>query len=89
MTIIGAITGEGSFYYQAAASTNTESALAFLEHLNGLMCLKGHVMIMDNHRAHYSNLFKDRVHELGLHVLFLPPTTSMFNPIETVWALVK
>lgn len=46
-------------------------------------------MVLDNHRAHYSNDLKEYVHSIGLSLLFLPPGTSHFNCIETVWAMVK
>ena len=44
---------------------------------------------MDNHRAHGSNIVRDFLDEKGAIIEFLPPCSSYFNPIETVWSWVK
>ena len=46
-------------------------------------------MVMDNHRAHLSNRIKDLFKQLQCRPLFLPPASSIFNPIETLWSSVK
>lgn len=46
-------------------------------------------MVLDNHRAHYSVKLKDFLEEQGVELLFLPPASSQYNPIETIWAVVK
>ena len=44
---------------------------------------------MDNHRAHHSIIIKELINKFGSQILFLPPTSSYFNPIETIWSWVK
>ena len=51
--------------------------------------LEGAVVIMDNHAAHHSHTFVSFMRLCKADVLFLPPTTSMFNPVETVFAEMK
>ena len=44
---------------------------------------------MDNHLAHHSHVVKEFFEDLGCELLFLPPATSILNPIEVLWAHVK
>ena len=48
--------------------------------------LRSSVIVLDNHRAHLSGLVKELFEELRCELLFLPPATSVLNPIEVVWA---
>ena len=57
--------------------------------LNNHTNLENKIMVLDNHRAHYSKLFSTKARDLGLDLLYLPPTSSFFNPIETIWSIVK
>ena len=51
--------------------------------------LSGNVMVLDNHAAHLSRKVRELFEDLGCELLFLPPATSILNPIEVVWANVK
>ena len=44
---------------------------------------------MDNHGAHKSNNVKEFLESRGAIIEFLPPNSSYFNPIETIWSWVK
>jgi transposase len=44
---------------------------------------------MDNHRAHHSKAVLEFLKIREAEVLFMPPSSSYFNPIETVWSWVK
>ena len=44
---------------------------------------------MDNHKSHYANVAKERMNELGITRLFLPPYCPEMNPIEKLWAQIK
>ena len=47
------------------------------------------VIVLDNHRAHHSNIVKEFASINGFRLLFTPPTCSDFNPIEIMWSLFK
>ena len=49
----------------------------------------GSVIVLDNHRAHYKQSVLDMLQDQGAELLFLPPATSIMNPIETLWAIIK
>ena len=89
VTIFGALSADGNFSFKTGSTTNKHTMLEFLKKMEGEEPLRGKVMVLDNHKAHYSNIVKDYINEKGLSLLFLPPGTSIFNPIETVWAMVK
>lgn len=47
------------------------------------------VVIMDNAAFHKSKRTKDLIESVGCTVLFLPPYSPDFNPIEKFWANMK
>lgn len=50
---------------------------------------KDDVLVLDNCSVHTSKLVRETIEELGLNVIFLPPYSPDFNPIELMWAYVK
>jgi len=75
VTIFGALSADGDFYFKTAATTNKHTTLNFIQTMHENKSLRGKVMVLDNHRAHYSNDVKKYVHSIGLCLLFLPPGT--------------
>lgn len=49
----------------------------------------GQVVIMDNATFHKSQKTREIIEKAGCHLLFLPPYSPDFNPIETFWANLK
>ena len=50
---------------------------------------KGSVIIMDNASWHRKKVLKNLAETVGCRVIFLPPYSPDFNPIEIVWANLK
>ena len=44
---------------------------------------------MDNHPSHHSKHITEYIEERDGECLFMPPTSSYFNPIETIWSYIK
>jgi putative transposase len=42
-------------------------------------------LVLDNARIHHAYLVKQKARELDIHLLFLPPYSPKFNPIEFLW----
>jgi hypothetical protein len=68
--------------------TNTESFLNFLKAVEAK--IKGlneapseYVVVLDNHSAHHAISVRAYASMIGLKLLYLPPTESQFNPIES------
>lgn len=47
------------------------------------------VLVLDNARIHQSQSLKEAVQKAGHRLLFLPPYSPDFNPIELVWSWLK
>jgi len=47
------------------------------------------VIVLDNARIHHDEEWIEIVEKLGGHVLFLPPYSPDYNPIETAFAFIK
>ena len=60
----------------------------FVEHLLAAVS-KGHTIIMDNASFHRKEALKALAKQAGVKVLFLPPYSPDFNPIEHSWAHLK
>lgn len=50
---------------------------------------RGDVVLLDNHQGHKSALVRHAIEHRGATVLFLPPYSHDFNPIEPAWGLIK
>ena len=47
------------------------------------------VLVMDNARIHHGATLKAKVQAAGCRLLYLPPYSPDFNPIELVWSWLK
>jgi hypothetical protein len=47
------------------------------------------VIVMDNARIHHDNELIELLEGLGCRVIFLPPYSPDFNPIETAFSTIK
>ena len=50
---------------------------------------KGDVVVMDNLRCHKVKGVIEAIKNVGAHVLYLPPYSPDFNPIEMMWSKIK
>ena len=90
MTIIGAVSSKMKIiFHHVTYSTNTETVENFFKKFDKKFDLFDKVIVMDNHSAHKSNDVTEFLESKGAIVEFLPPNSSYFNPIETVWSWVK
>lgn len=88
VTIIGALC-RGKLFTKLAEGTTKETVEAFFKEMADEHDLCGSVVVLDNHLAHHSKAVKELFAELKCELLFLPPATSILNPIEVLWAHVK
>lgn len=51
--------------------------------------MAGSVLVVDNASIHKGGKIASLVAKAGCHMLYLPPYSPDFNPIELVWAVVK
>jgi transposase len=90
LTVLGAIARKG-----VLASMTIESPTdgdVFLAYVEQVLCPKlepGQVVIMDNLGAHKVEGVREKIEACGARLLYLPPYSPDFNPIEQIWAKVK
>ncbi len=90
LTLLGAMSREGML-----ASMTVESPTdgdVFLAYLDQVLCpalRPGQVVVMDNLSAHKVEGVCQRIEAAGAQLLYLPPYSPDFNPIEQAWSKIK
>jgi transposase len=62
---------------------------AYLEHVLGPRLHRGDVVVLDNLGAHKASRIEEVAAERGARVLWLPPYSPDFSPIEQCWSKIK
>jgi transposase len=70
-------------------STTSEVFLAYLEHVLVPSLRAGQVVVMDNLTAHKGERVRELIEGRGCELLYLPPYSPDFNPIEEAFAKLK
>lgn len=61
----------------------------YIEHVLAPTLKPGMVLVIDNASFHKSKKIIEIIESVGCSVLFLPPYSPDFNPIEHFWSAVK
>lgn len=70
----------------------TTDGIIFLDFIKNIVAPKlnkGDVVIMDNAAIHKVNGIKEAIEKCGARLLFLPPYSPDFSPIECMWSKLK
>lgn len=90
LTMIGAIAFDGfRGFMTVEAGTSNDVFNAFVEHELAPNLRPGDVVVMDNLNAHKSPKAVAMIQAAGADVLYLPPYSPEFNPIEKMWGKLK
>lgn len=90
MTMIGAIALNGwRGFLTVNAPTDGDIFLAFVQHQLVPNLRHGDIVVMDNLSAHKRPDIVAAIRAAGAEVLFLPPYSPEYNPIEKAWAKLK
>ena len=90
MTMLGAIALDGwRGFVTIDAATDGDVFLAFVEQQLVPQLRSGDVVVMDNLAAHKRPAAIAAIRSVGADVLFLPPYSPEYNPIEKAWAKLK
>jgi transposase len=89
-TMISAIRTSGPFAPALVrGATDTDVFLAYVEHALVPGLTAGDVVILDNLPPHKSPRVRELIEAVGARVLYLPPYSPDYNPIENMWSKVK
>ncbi len=71
------------------SATDAAAFETYVEHFLVPTLKDGQVVVMDNLQVHKSLRVKELIEEAGAEVLFLPPYSPDFSPIEEAFSKVK
>jgi transposase len=90
LTVLGAVRlGGWAASMTIEASTDADVFKAFLEHVLCPQLKPGDVVVLDNLAAHKVDGVRQLLNQVGADLLYLPPYSPDFNPIEKCWAQIK
>ena len=90
VTMLAALTTRGLQAPMTIASpTDGDVFLAYLEQVLCPQLQPGQVVIMDNLSAHKVARVQQLIAATGARLLYLPPYSPDFNPIEQAWSKIK
>jgi transposase len=90
VTLLASITREGLGPCLAVeGSTTREVFESYLEHVLAPTLSPGQKVVMDNLSAHKGGRVKEIIEGRGCELLYLPPYSPDFNPIEQAFSKVK
>ncbi len=89
-TLLASMTVEGMGPCLAVEGATTAAVFeAYVERVLGPTLRAGQVVVMDNLSAHKGKKVGELVEERGCELLYLPPYSPDFNPIEEAFAKIK
>jgi len=90
VTMLAALTTKGLRAPMTIESpTDGDVFLAYLEQVLCPGLQPGQVVIMDNLAAHKVQGVRQRIEATGARLIYLPPYSPDFNPIEKAWSKIK
>jgi transposase len=90
VTMLGAIGLDGfRGFANIEAGTSSEVFRAFVIHELVPQLRPGDCVVMDNLSAHRDKLARQAIENAGATILFLPPYSPEWNPIEKLWSKLK
>lgn len=90
MTLLGAMSVDGLVATMTVeAPTDGEVFLAYLEQVLCPRLKPGDVVVMDNLSSHKVAGVRELIEAAGADMLYLPPYSPDFNPIEQCWSKLK
>jgi transposase len=75
--------------FSKEGSIKRENLEAFLKEDLLPKLLPGAVLVLDNARSHHGGKIAEIVEAAGCSLLYLPPYSPDFNPIELAWSWIK
>ena len=72
-----------------SGTANTDLFLYWLENFLLPVLITGQTVIMDNCSIHKALKTKELIKSVGCFLIYLPPYSPDFNPIENYWAVMK
>ena len=89
-TILSSVRYNGETVYTVyQGGTTSDKFSDYLKNILAPTLHKNDIVVMDNMRTHRSKEVKKVIEELKINVVYLPPYSPDFNPIEKMWSKIK
>ena len=89
-TLVSSVRLDGTQAYEFfQGSLNGKNFLSYVKNTLIPTLKKGDIVVMDNLSCHKVKGVKEAIEEAGASVLYLPPYSPDFNPIEMTWSKMK
>jgi transposase len=90
VTVLASITRKGLGPCLAVEGATTREVFeAYLEHVLAPTLKPGQIVVMDNLSAHKGERVRELIEQRGCELVYLPPYSPDFNPIEQAFSKVK
>jgi transposase len=90
LTVLGAMSADGLIATMTIeAPTDREVFLGYLEEVLCPRLKPGQIVVMDNLSSHKVTGVSELIRAAGAELLYLPPYSPDFNPIEKCWSKLK
>ena len=89
-TLVSSLRLDGTQAYEFfQGSLNGKNFLSYVKNALIQTLKNGDIVVMDNLSCHKVKGVKEAIEEAGASVLYLPPYSPDFNPIEMMWSKIK
>lgn len=90
ISMVGALDRDGlRALHPYDGSVDSEKFIDFIESKLKPCLKKGDVIIMDNCKIHYAKRVTEKLKQMSVQTLFMPPYSPELNPIEETWSVIK
>lgn len=90
VTMLSSIRMDGTMIHQEfSAAVNRDRFLDYVTNCLAISLHPGDIVIMDNLRTHKVDGVRQAIESGGAKLLYLPPYSPDFNPIEMLWSKIK
>ena len=90
VTLIASLSAEGiGATMSVEGATDGAAFETYVEHFLAPTLQRGQIVVMDNLQVHKSGRVKELIEGAGAEILFLPPYSPDFSPIEEAFSKVK
>ena len=90
ITILSSIRLNGETAYTPyQGGTDKDKFIDYLKNVLAPALHQNYIVIMDNMHTHHAEEVKKTIKDLKINVIYLPPYSPDFNPIEKMWSKIK
>jgi transposase len=90
VTMLGALSASGlSALMTVSGATDGEVFVTFVREVLAPTLCAGDIVVLDNLGAHRAAAAREAVEARGARLVFLPPYSPDYNPIERCWSKIK